>query len=68
MQASAISVHSSDDPGSHDVARADVCLGRIEHVLPIFNSVHGGRLQPFSLDGNVARRRHSIAAAVAPGA
>ena len=62
MRASAIRATSSEDPGSYDVARADACLRTTEHVLPIFNSVFLDRLQPFSLDGNVARRRHSIAA------
>ena len=63
MRASAIRATSSDAPGSYDVARGDACLGTTERVLPIFNSVSRDRLQPFSLDGNVARRRHSIAAA-----
>ena len=63
MRASAVRATSSDDAGSYDVARGDACLGTTERVLPILGSVSEIRLQPFSLDGNVARRRHSIAAA-----
>ena len=62
MQASAISVHSSDDPGSYDVAQADACLGRIERAFTVLGSTTRDSRHPFSLDGNVARRRHSIAA------
>ena len=60
MLASAIRVTSSDHPDSYDVARGDACLGTTERLLPILGSVPRDTPQPFSLDGNVARRRHII--------
>ena len=63
MQASAIRVISSDHPDSYEVAQGDTCLGTTELLPPILGSFRRDTPQPFSLDGNVAHRRHAIAAA-----
>ena len=63
MQASANNATSSGDAGSHDVARADACLGANGHDYTVLGPTTRDCRQSISLDGNVARRRHAIAAA-----
>ena len=63
MRASANKAISSGDAGSRDVARADACLGADGHDFTVLGSTTRDCRQSISLDGNVARRRHAIAAA-----